>query len=192
MDWIIRPEGCPARLGLLPGSFNPPTRAHVALVEAALTIVDAAVFILPRAFPHKTFEGATAEQRLEMLRRVASTRSRVAVAVAANGLFIDIAREIREDYPKAEIFVICGRDAAERFVTWDYGESGAAERMLCEFGLLVAARAGGYDPPAHVAHAVRSLVTDSLDDCSSTRVRSEQAIELVPEEIADMVRQIYK
>ena len=36
-------------------------------ITAALGHVDEVVFVIPRAFPHKPFEGASLEQRLEML-----------------------------------------------------------------------------------------------------------------------------
>ena len=176
----------------MPGSFNPPTCAHVALAESALTVVDTAVLVLPRVFPHKDFEGASAEERIEMMRRIAAARPGVAAAVADRGLFIDIAREVREDYPDAEIHVICGRDAAERFVCWDYGQPGAVEQMLAEFRLLVAARAGSFSAPTHLAHAIRTLEPGDFDECSSTRVRVERALGLVPQEIADMVERLYR
>lgn len=192
MEWIVRPRVPPARLGLMPGSFNPPTTAHVALAESALEVVDTAVLVLPRAFPHKGFEGATAEERIEMMRRIAAARPGIAAAVADRGLFIDVAREAREHYPDAELHVICGRDAAERFVCWDYGQPGAVEQMLLEFRLLVAARGGCYSAPVHLAHAVHALDAGDFDDCSSTRVRLERAIGFVPQEIADLVERIYR
>jgi cytidyltransferase-like protein len=176
----------------MPGTFNPPTRAHVALAEAALAVVDEVVFVLPKAFPHKSFDGATAEQRAEMLRLIAAPRPAFGAAFAAGGLYIDIGREAREEYPEAEIHLICGRDAAERIVSWDYGRPGVVEQMLSEFRLLVAPRAGIYCPPAHLAHAVRNLETGDYDACSSTRVRCETAVELVPDEIAEMVKLIYR
>jgi cytidyltransferase-like protein len=192
MEWIAKPDKAPSRLGLLPGSFNPPTRAHVALAEAALAVVDEVTLVIPRAFPHKTFEGATAEERFEMMRRIASSRHGLSAAIANRGLYIDIVREARSEYPKAEIHLICGRDAAERFFTWDYGEPGAAGRMLEEFRLLVAPRVGAFEPPAHLAHAVTSLEAGDYDECSSTLIRSGHGLSLVPEEIAELVRRIYR
>ena len=127
-----------------------------------------------------------------MLQRIAETRPGIAAALSDSGLYIDIAREARAEYPQAEIHLICGRDAAERIVSWDYGKPGVVEQMLSEFRLLVAPRGGLYCPPAHLAHAVRSLKAGDYDDCSSTRVRTETAVELVPEEIVEMVRQIYR
>ena len=191
MEWLVRPVGSPSRLGLMPGSFNPPTCAHMALAEAALSVVDQVVLVLPRWFPHKGFEGASAEQRAQMLRRISEGRPRFGAALSDGGLYVDIAREARQEYPGAEIHLICGRDAAERMVCWDYGETGVVEGMLREFRLLVAPREGGYTPPAHVAHAVTNLMAGDFDECSSTRVRLETAWHLVPEEIGDLVREIY-
>ena len=192
MEWIAKPARAPSKLGLLPGSFNPPTRAHVALAEAALAVVDEVILVIPRSFPHKTFEGATAEERFEMIRRIASARRGFGAAIADRGLYIDIVREARSEYPEADIHLVCGRDAAERFLTWDYGEPGAAERMLEEFRLLVAPRVGWFQPPGHLVHAVTPLQAGDFDECSSTLVRSGAGLSLVPEEIAELVERIYR
>ena len=192
MEWIARPERVTSRLGLLPGSFNPPTRAHVALAEAALAVVDEVILVMPRTFPHKTFEGATAEERMEMMRRITCSRRGLGAAIADRGLYIDIVREARTEYPGVEIHLVCGRDAAERFLTWDYGEQGAAERMLEEFRLLVAPRLGPFKPPPHLTHAIAALQAGDHDECSSTLVRSGGGLSLVPEEIAELVERIYR
>ena len=70
--------------------------------------------------------------------------------MAEGGLFVEIAREARVHYPGAEIYLVCGRDAAERILTWDYGDPEFAEKMLHEFGLLVAPRSGEYVPPEQI------------------------------------------
>lgn len=182
------------RLGVLAGAFNPVTRAHLALVEAASSLVDEAVCVVPRSLPHKEFHGAGLEDRLEMLRR-ASDRYRI--AVTDGGLFVDIARELRREEPGREIYFICGRDAADRIVTWDYGEPGALERMFEEFHLLVAARQGAYSPPDHLRRRVHPLpMPPAYGDVSSTEVRRRIAADepwehLVPEAIVDLAREIY-
>src|SRR5438874_2430151 len=56
------------RIGVLAGAFNPVTRAHLALLESARDFTDELVCVVPRVYPHKTFEGAGFEERLEMLR----------------------------------------------------------------------------------------------------------------------------
>ncbi len=113
------------------------------------------------------------------------------------GLFIDIAREMRAREPESEIYFVCGRDAAERILSWGYGEPGFAERMLEEFGLLVAARQGEVNVPEPFAERVIPLrLNGSFDDVSSTEVRRRIAAgepweDLVPEEIVDLVRKVY-
>ena len=62
--------GRPRTLGILAGSFNPPTIAHLELAQAASQQVDTLIFVVPRAFPHKDYSGATLEQRIEMLQSV--------------------------------------------------------------------------------------------------------------------------
>src|SRR5947207_1929787 len=107
------------RIGVLPGAFNPLTSAHLALVDAARTAVDEVICVVPRSYPHKELHGATWEQRVEMLSRA---NGRYRVQPCAGGLFVDIARELLRDLPDAELHFICGRDAAERILHWDYGE----------------------------------------------------------------------
>lgn len=182
------------RIGVLAGAFNPVTRAHLALIDAALGVVDEAVCVVPRAYPHKEFHGARLEDRVEMLRR-ASTRYRV--VVSEGGLFVDIARELRRGGCEAEIYFICGRDAAERIVSWNYDDPGVAERMFDEFQLLVALREGAYVPPEHLRHRIHPLVLPcGLDHVSSTEVRrriaeGEPWEHLVPESIIDLINRAY-
>jgi nicotinate (nicotinamide) nucleotide adenylyltransferase len=196
MELFNAPATQPSRLGILPGSFNPPTRAHLALAHAALDHVDQVLLVLPEAFPHKSYEGASFEQRLDMLRRLTAGEPYFMTGVSNGGLFIAIAQETREFYPDAQLFFLCGRDAAERIVEWDYGEAGVVERMLEAFHLLVAPRNGVYVPPAHVAASVHALSMEDYSDCSATAVREAIAKrglwrEMVPQEIADWVERIY-
>jgi phosphopantetheine adenylyltransferase len=67
MEFHVRSLSTPERIGILPGSFNPPTLAHCALVHAAGFYVDEVLCVLPRAFPHKEYFGATLKERLQML-----------------------------------------------------------------------------------------------------------------------------
>lgn len=180
------------RIGVLAGAFNPVTRAHLALADAAAKMLDEVVFVVPCAYPHKEFHGAALEDRIEML-KLAGGRYRV--ETSPGGLFVDIARELRQ--PDAEIFFICGKDAAERVVEWDYGEPGAIEKMLEEFLLLVAERGETYLPPEHLRHRVHHLkLEEDFSDISSTEVRRRIAAgepweHLVPPAITARVRKIY-
>ena len=138
MKFYTRARGIPTRLAIFPGAFNPPTLAHLAMAEAALSVVDEVLFVLPRVFPHKEYTAAGFDERLEMLLLAIAEHPRFSLAASDRGLFIDLAREARSEYD-AELFLLCGRDAAERIVGWDYGDrgrhSGAASRVSAAGGV---------------------------------------------------------
>jgi nicotinate-nucleotide adenylyltransferase len=187
----------PQRLGVLAGSFNPPTIAHEELVYAAGFHVDEVLCVVPSVLPHKEYFGATLEQRLAML-EAARLMPPCSIATSEKGLFIDIARECREHYgPDPRLSFICGRDAAERILAWDYGRPGVVEEMLKEFDLLVAARSGEFQPPAEFQHRIHPLgLRAAQDQVSSTEVRERIARgepweHLVPGTIVELVREIY-
>ena len=126
-------------------------------------------------------------------------------------MFVDIAREVRRSRPGSEIYVICGRDAAERMVAWNYdepggrsnepggrsNEPGTLERIFKEMHLLVAGRQGAYRAPDHLRTRIHSLnLPPHFDDVSSSEVRRRMAAgepweHFVPETIIDLVRDIY-
>jgi nicotinate-nucleotide adenylyltransferase len=198
LTFLRRPEKLPARLGILPGAFNPPTRAHLAIAQAALAVADEVLFILPRQLPHKDYSGVSFEERLDLLKMALGSESRFSAAASDGALFVDIARECREAYgPEPKLSFLCGRDAAERIVNWDYNSPGALERMLDEFDMLVAARHGMYTPPASLRHRIHALeVGEDCDHIAATevrqRIRSDEPWQhLVPETITRPVGDLY-
>ena len=172
--------------------------AHLALAHAALRHVDEVVFVLPRVFPHKNYRGATFEQRLDLLRLAIADQSSFALAISDGGLFLEIARECRDAYdPGIQLSFLCGRDAAERIVGWDYDRPDAVGEMLREFTLLVAARDGSYEPPSEYSHAVRPIQVAGCDEISATEVRDRIARgepweHLVPESTRRSLARIYR
>ncbi|MFN7923293.1 MAG: adenylyltransferase/cytidyltransferase family protein [Bryobacteraceae bacterium] len=188
-----------ARLGVLPGSFHPITRAHVALAQAALEHVDEVVFVMPEQFPHKEYEWVDLEGRLHLVRAAAREHERFSVAVSRGGLFVEIARECKEAWGAGcDPWFLCGRDAAERIMGWDYGEARVGSAVLEEFGLLVAQRQGIYKPPADAAERVRTLaIGEEWDAVSATEVRRRIAAgepwdHLVPEAAAKLAGDLYR
>lgn len=190
------------RYGILPGAFHPPTVAHLAMAESALTLVDKVIFVLPRSLPHKDYSGVSFETRLQLLRAATQSNERFAVAETAGGLLIEIARELRAAVPAAvELHFLCGRDAAERIVTWDYGIPnalpGAFADMLREFHLLVAPRDGEYVIPFEHRHAIATLpLAPEYQAMSATDVRERISTgsewrHLVPPAIHEEVLAIY-
>ena len=198
LDFYRRARLGPARLGILPGAFNPPTVAHLALARAALAVSGEVLFVLPRLFPHKHYEGADFAARLRMLELALAAEPRCSIAAAGGGLFVEIARDCREAYgAETRLSFLCGRDAAERIVNWDYGAPDAIGQMLESFDLLVASRQGGYVPPARLRGRVEALELDRAhEEVSATEVRRRAAAgepweELVPPAIVPLVREIY-
>lgn len=183
---------------MLPGTFNPPTRAHLELARAAFPYADEVLFVLPRVFPHKAWEGASFDERLSLLLQATSDETRFSVGASDCGLFREIADACHKEYgSSARLLFICGRDAADRIVNWDYPDPEAVPRMLESFDLLVAARAGDYEPPPALRASIRGLgLPPGLDEISATEVRRRIAAgepweHLVPASIVNSVRRIY-
>lgn len=191
----IKSQAQPQRVALVPGSFNPPTNAHRALLEAALHHVDEAVALLPRAFPHKSYGQVPMEDRIRMLEQLSPEP--YSIAISEGGLFLEMCQEFQQDAPAAEIFVACGRDAAERILTWNYSDPEALDRMFAKFQLLVAARQGDFHPPDRFQERIHTLNLDlEHDAASSTEVRERirkgtEWRHLVPELVAPLVERLY-
>lgn len=188
--------GARGAVALLPGAWNPPTKAHVAMALAALQAADCAVLVVPRTFPHKALEGAAFERRAEWLRAIAERDARLGAAISEGGLFIEMAREARAA-GAARVYVVCGSDAAERITGWDYGEGDPIEAQLSEYEMLVAPRPALFVPPRVLAGRIHALqMEEGWAEVSSTEVRrrmraGEAWEELVPEEIRESVRGAY-
>jgi nicotinate-nucleotide adenylyltransferase len=195
--------GAGGRLGVLGGAYNPITHAHLVLARAALeqARLDEVLFVLSKIPPHKRIEGATIDQRLEMMRLAVAEMPFAAVGLCTHGLFLDIAAALREGYPgKLDVFFIVGRDAAERILTWPYPDPAAAlQEMFAAFQLLVFRRRGEFTlPNLHLlqryADRINTLrLSEDLDQISSTAVREQAAAGrplqgLVPEGVAAYIR----
>jgi nicotinate-nucleotide adenylyltransferase len=201
LEFIYRGGTNPARVALFPGAWNPPTRAHLEIARAARRFTDEVVWVLPRAFPHKQFEGAGFAARRRMLEKLISTSDGdgLSMAVSDGGLYAEIAAEAREFYgPNPEISLVCGRDAAERIAAWDYGTPGVFDEMVRRYRLLVAARHGEYEPPGRHSHRIVTLPMDKgWNDVSSSEVRRRIANggdwrALVPPQITLLVEELYR
>jgi hypothetical protein len=82
------------RVGCYPGSFNPPTVAHLAVAEAAVRQagLDRVDLVLSRvALGKETVIAPTVDERRAVLEAVAATRPWLGVAVTAERLIADVA-----------------------------------------------------------------------------------------------------
>lgn len=167
------------RIGILPSAFNPPTVAHLALATSCRRYarLDQVVLALPRALPHKSFSGASLQQRLAMVQALADQDPKQAAALTEGGLFIEIAREFQQlSQTAVEVFLICGKDAAERIAHWDYGEGPSFEEQLREFTLLVGDRGGRYfPPPIQTGRIIPVRLPIDLNEVSSQTLRERRA-----------------
>ena len=188
------------RVGLLPGTFNPPTRAHLALAETAQRRfgLDQIIQIMPRSLPHKQIARPTVENRLEWIAELARLRSGWAACTCNAGLVVDMVDALRNEIGhECEIFVIAGRDAAERYASWDYGDREPFGDQLERFKLLVGARGGSYRVgPEHAGRILPFEIAAEHDATSSSAVRSaivqgKDWHHLVPAEILDGVAAAY-
>jgi nicotinate-nucleotide adenylyltransferase len=174
-EYVTGSPGAALRVGILPSAFNPPTIAHFALADAAQQFagLDQVVFALPSDLPHKSFEGASHGQRIEMLQAAVEGQPGRGVVLTDGGLFVEIARELKDLHRRdAEIFLICGKDAARRIAAWDYGDGPAFDDQLEEFTMLVGDREGRYLPAARWGDRVRAVaLPEDLEFVSSAELR---------------------
>lgn len=104
----------PSRLGILSGSFNPLTNAHLALAEAAKAAyhLDEVLFAISRVTIEKeTVREACLEDRLLLLRLFAERHHGFGVVLVSHGLYADQAQAFRRAFPAlAELDFLVGFD----------------------------------------------------------------------------------
>ena len=126
-------------IGCYPGSFNPPTVAHLAVAEAAVArarLVRLDLVLSRRALGKDDVEVPTFADRVDLLREVASTRAWLDVVVTDAQLIADIA--IGYDV------VVMGADKWRQVLdpAW-YPDAGARDDAVAGLPhVLVATRAG--------------------------------------------------
>ncbi len=199
----LRPGDPQPRLGVLGGTFNPVTRAHLALAETARRefALGEILFVLPGRLPHRTPDEATVEDRLALLEAALAAHNSFSLAVCSHGLFLDIADALAPHYPAdTRVYFLTGSDAAERILDWGYPQpEKALAEMFARFDLIVAERAGRPALPAAARlaafrpkiHTVR--LPAEVQRISATEVRERLRAglpieELVPAEVAETIR----
>ncbi|HEX6425168.1 MAG TPA: hypothetical protein VFZ79_16905 [Acidimicrobiales bacterium] len=153
------------RVGCFPGSFNPPTVAHLAVAEAAVAQagLDRVDLVLSRVTLGKEdVAGPTVDERRAVLAAVAATRAWLGVAVTDARLVVDVAAGYEA--------VIMGADKWAQVLDpqWYGGSVAARDAAVARLPrVLVAPRAG------HRPSGVELLdVPDDLGGVSASAVRS--------------------
>lgn len=209
LRWLRRAPaglaGRAGRLGVLSGTFNPPTLAHLALAQRALEQVglDEVLLVLPEAPPHKRDLEAPLADRAAMLTRLAKLDPRLSAAVTARGLFLEIHAAVAPNYAAgARQYFLAGRDAAQRILLdWPYADpERTLEEMFARFDVIVAERGGAFEIPADSPlHRFRAHIHSlempvdwqgvSATDVRRRLARGEPVAALVPPAIEEYIRQ---
>jgi nicotinate-nucleotide adenylyltransferase len=189
------------RAGILGGAFNPPHIGHlVCAQEAVLQLeLDRLVFVPAGRPPHRELEGDPgAEARLEMVdlaigddSRFAS--SRIEIDRAGPSYTVDTLRDLRENAPDDELFLVLGGDQAAALPDWH-----EPERVLELAQVAVVERATWSSDAIAImvgrlrgAQSIRYLDMPIMQVSSTSvrrRVAERQPIRyLVPDAVADYI-----
>ena len=135
------------RLGIFPASFNPPTRAHLALIRKARRRgpLDEVLVLLDAQAMDKKIIGADLEDRAIMLKRLFQKDPKISIGISNRGLFVDKMLPLRSMYPSSLSFIfIVGFDTILRVMDKRYysNRNKSLDKLfaLCDF--LVANRDG--------------------------------------------------
>ncbi|MDQ2727128.1 MAG: hypothetical protein M3Y91_04490 [Actinomycetota bacterium] len=159
-------------LGVYPGSFNPPTVAHLAIAEAAAGQAGLArveLVISRVALGKEHGGGPTPKERLEVLRAVAATRPWLGVRTTADQLLADIAGDAHA--------VILGADKWAQIADpiWYGGSTAARDDALERLPLILVAPRPPFPLPPDRAGRVQTLDVDpGHRSVSSSAVRAGQ------------------
>jgi len=199
----LKPPGSCRTVALLPGSFNPPTAAHLLLAERALSEgFDCVLLLLARNTVGKEPSGLVPEDRLLAMR--AASGGNFGVGASSHGLYADQAEAAKKLYPKADITFLVGSDKVVQIFDprWYDDRDGALERLFGSASLVVAPRSDQSELLREVLAAPKNRrFADSVSvlrlhpavgDLSSTRVRGllragAEPAGLVPTAVAELL-----
>ena len=152
---MLNAQATVLRLGVFGGAFDPPHRAHVALVEAAIAQLQLdRVQVLPTGQAwHKPRQLSAAADRLAMTRLAFEPLPQVAVddreiLRAGPSYTIDTLQALQREYPHAQLYLLIGDDQRRSLPSWhQIGEIGRIA-IICAAGRDMAVRAWNQDSDA--------------------------------------------
>jgi nicotinamide-nucleotide adenylyltransferase len=133
------------RLGIFPASFNPPTRAHLALIRKARRLgdLDEMLVLLDAQAMDKSIIGGRLEDRVLMLKMLFQKDPRVSIGISNRGLFVEKLEPLRAVYPSPIAFTfIVGFDTILRVMDKRYysNRDTILDRLFSQVEFLVANR----------------------------------------------------
>ena len=179
------PQAAVQRLGVFGGAFDPPHRAHVALVEAAVAQLQLDhVHVLPTGQAwHKPRHLSDAAHRLAMTRLAFAHAPQVVVderEILRTGpsYTVDTLHELQTEYPHAQLYLLLGDDQRRSLSSWH--QIGEIERIaiICAAGRDMAVRAWNEESGAAPTNPPRS-------DALQARIRT-LAMPLMPHSATDI------
>ena len=193
---------------VLPSAFNPPTRAHLRLLDLAEAVADVegGAALLTTRNVAKGIEGASLAERIGMLLAAFANRVQALAVLAANqARIVDQAAALRTTWPEATFDFVLGYDTLVRLFDERYYD-GSMEADLDPFferhrviasnrGDVTPADVSGYVAERAARYAGR-IVTVALDE-EHGRIASSDARELIgagqgsddlPPEVAAYIR----
>ena len=166
-------------VGCYPGSFDPPTIAHLAVAEAAVRQagLDRVDLVISRRTLGKHHLDETVSRRVAVLEPVVATRPWLGIGVSDGALLVDVA----EGYDA----VVMGADKWAQVIdpAWYGGSAGARDAALARLPRVLVAPRGGVRPagvelldlPDHLADVSASAVRDRLPHAAGWRLRDADA-----------------
>lgn len=177
MDLSVR------RLGVFGGAFDPPHRAHVALADTAIAQLELdRLLVVPTGQAwHRTGRPPSAgAHRVAMARLAFAGLDRAVVddrevRRAGPSYTVDTLRELRLEFPQAQLFLLIGQDQAKALAGWR--EIDAIGKMAAIYVAVRGGAEGGQanDPPAHPALAGGGVLRMPPLDVSATAIRARIA-----------------
>lgn len=194
----------------LPSAFNPPTRAHLRLLDLAVAAAgaDGGAALLTTRNVDKGVEGAPLAERVGMLLAARARRPALAVLAANRARIADQAAALETAFPDASFDVALGHDTLARLFEPRYYDGGAdgmaraLERLFARHRVIAANRgdAGADEVAAWVAERAapfaRRILVVALDErharisSSAARARLEAGLPCgdLPDGVAERIR----
>lgn len=155
---VLAPDPVPsvARVGLVPGSFDPMTIAHAALADALRDLGCDLVLLVgsARALPKEEHRGGAPSRplldppaRVESLLAYAAPRPWLGVATSSHGLIADQAEAATRGFPGADLVVAVGSDKLLQIFdpAWYTDRDRDLERLFAAASLAYVERADDAD-----------------------------------------------
>ena len=178
--------------GIYGGSFNPPHRGHLAAARTAIDALglDKLLFIPAALPPHKALPAGTppAQERLRLTEIAADTLllpkqvevSSLELERPGKSYTADTLRQLRGQYPDAQLWLLVGTDMFLSLQTWREPETIMTLAGICAFSRAHADRDAAFAAQAELLQKtygaqVRVIHQPEIVEISSTQLRERLA-----------------